>query len=127
MLNAAVRANTWASPVQPSRSSRWGQSVGTSRKLLRCPQTMFCCSRFKSESDVSRDPVGARSDDTAIPVMVAVSAGAGSRAHVAEAVEGEVRLVALLALTLEGVTIRLGRPAQVGGVQISVPVEHLGV
>ena len=32
-LNAAVRENTWMSPVQPSRSSRCGQSVGTSKKL----------------------------------------------------------------------------------------------
>ena len=42
MLKAAVRANTWASPVQPSRSSRCGQSVGTSRKLPFWPQTMLC-------------------------------------------------------------------------------------
>src|SRR2546430_5611293 len=32
-LKAAVGANAWASPVQPRRSSRCGQSVGTSRKL----------------------------------------------------------------------------------------------
>ena len=44
MLNAAVEAKTWASPVQPSRSSRCGQSVGTSMKLARCVQTMFWCS-----------------------------------------------------------------------------------
>jgi hypothetical protein len=29
MLSAAVAANTWPSPVQPMRSSRCGQSVGT--------------------------------------------------------------------------------------------------
>ena len=37
----AVREKTWASPIQPSRSSRWGQSVGTSRKFARCVHTML--------------------------------------------------------------------------------------
>ena len=32
----AVDANAWASPVQPRRSSRCGQSVGTETKLSRC-------------------------------------------------------------------------------------------
>ena len=32
-LNAAVLENACASPVQPSRSSRCGQSVGTSKKF----------------------------------------------------------------------------------------------
>ena len=38
-LKAAVRAKAWASPVQPMRSLRCGQSVGTSRKLPFWPQT----------------------------------------------------------------------------------------
>jgi hypothetical protein len=41
VLWAAVGANTCASPIQPMRSSRCGQSVGTLRKLPRWPQTMF--------------------------------------------------------------------------------------
>ncbi len=36
-----VAANAWASPVQPRRSSRCGQSVGTDTKLSRCDQTTF--------------------------------------------------------------------------------------
>ncbi len=42
MLKAAVREKTCASPVQPSRSSRCGQSVGTSTKLPFCPQRRLC-------------------------------------------------------------------------------------
>ena len=42
MLNVAVREKTWASPVHPSRSSRCGQSVGTSRKLPFWPHWMLC-------------------------------------------------------------------------------------
>ena len=40
-LNAAVREKTCASPVHPSRSSRWGQSVGTPTKFPFCPHTML--------------------------------------------------------------------------------------
>ena len=36
--DSAVGENTCASPVHPSRSSRCGQSVGTSTKLPFCPQ-----------------------------------------------------------------------------------------
>ena len=53
----AVGAKTWMSPVQPSRSSRCGQSVGRSRKLPRMPQTTFSCSRFSSGSEHSNQPV----------------------------------------------------------------------
>ncbi len=35
MLKAAASQKIWASPVQPMRSSRCGQSVGTPRKLPR--------------------------------------------------------------------------------------------
>ena len=42
--NAADGANTARSPVQPSRSSRCGQSVGTSTTLPRSPHTTFRCS-----------------------------------------------------------------------------------
>ena len=38
---AAVRAKIWASPSQPSRSSRCGQSVGTLMKFPRWPQSML--------------------------------------------------------------------------------------
>ena len=47
-LNAAVRANNCALPAQPSRSSRYRQSIGTSRKLPRCVQWMLLCNRFSN-------------------------------------------------------------------------------
>ena len=54
----AVGANTCRSPVQPSRSSRCGQSVGTSTKLPRIPHTTFSCSRLTS-SCRARERAGA--------------------------------------------------------------------
>src|SRR3954464_15644872 len=47
----AVAANAGASPVQPSRSSRWGQSVGTATKLSRCDQRTFSWNRVRSASE----------------------------------------------------------------------------
>src|SRR5579862_1330212 len=41
MLYDAARQKTSASPVQPRRSSRWGQSVGTPTKFERWPQRML--------------------------------------------------------------------------------------
>jgi hypothetical protein len=68
MLKAAVREKTWASPVQPSRSSRCGQSVGTSRKLPFCPQRMLCWSWSSIGFDVVSRPVTAMSEWTTTPV-----------------------------------------------------------
>ena len=53
----AVAQKTCASPVQPSRSSRWGQSVGTSKKLPFWPQTEFKNSRLTSGEEVSMVPI----------------------------------------------------------------------
>ena len=53
----AVGAKTCRSPVQPSRSSRCGQSVGTSTKLPRMPQTTFSCSRSRRGSEQVKVPV----------------------------------------------------------------------
>src|SRR2546426_1105324 len=47
--------------------------------------------------------------------------------HIAEAVEGEVRLVDFLSLAIENVPVRLAGPAEVAGVEITVSVEYLGV
>ncbi len=55
--NRAVGAKIWMSPVQPSRSSRCGQSVGTSKKLPRMPHTTFSCSRLISSSEQLNQPV----------------------------------------------------------------------
>jgi hypothetical protein len=68
MLKLAVREKTCASPVQPSRSSRCGQSVGTSRKLPFWPQRMLRCSWLSSGFDVSKLPVTAMSECTTTPV-----------------------------------------------------------
>src|SRR5215204_2622879 len=57
MLNAAVRQNACASPVHPSRSSRCGQSVGTSRKFPLCPHSILCCSWFTKESEQAKVPL----------------------------------------------------------------------
>ena len=43
-LKQAVGENRAMSPVQPCRSSRWGQSVGMSTKLSRPLQLRFDCS-----------------------------------------------------------------------------------
>ena len=60
----AVGANTWMSPVQPSRSSRWGQSVGTSTKFPRIPQTTFSWNRSSCGLDELNQPVRRRSEPT---------------------------------------------------------------
>src|SRR5215469_17676756 len=41
MLYVAVRQKTCASAIQPNRSSRCGQSVGTPTKFDRCPQRIL--------------------------------------------------------------------------------------
>ena len=48
---SAVGANACASPVQPSRSSRCGQSVGTETKLSRCDQKTFEWNRSSAACD----------------------------------------------------------------------------
>ena len=52
------------SPVQPSRSLRWGQSLGTSRKLPFVPQTTLWWSWLSSGSEHSKVPVRRRSECT---------------------------------------------------------------
>ena len=54
---AAEGAKAAMSPVQPSRSSRCGQSVGTSRKLPLVPHTTFRWNCLSSGSEHSNDPV----------------------------------------------------------------------
>src|SRR6201991_1818252 len=68
MLYDAVRENTCASPVQPRRSSRCGQSVGTSRKLPFCPNWMLCCNWLIIGLDEVNVPVGFISEYMAIAV-----------------------------------------------------------
>ena len=63
-LAHAVGAKTMMSPVQPSRSSRCGQSVGTARKLPRWDQLTLRNSWLTRSSEHSNRPVGARSELT---------------------------------------------------------------
>ena len=108
----AVGENTWMSPVQPSRSSRCGQSVGTSRKLPRIPQTTFSWNRLSSSCEDSNQPVRRRSraDDDGVDVgrlQVVDTVDLG----VPEAVEREPRLEHLVAGASEQVGVRRLRGA----------------
>ncbi len=68
MLKEAVRTKTWASPVQPRRSSRCGQSVGRSTKLPRWLQVMLLWSWFRSPSEQAKLPVSGMSEWSTTPV-----------------------------------------------------------
>ncbi len=69
----AVGAKTWMSPVQPTRSSRWGQSVGRSTKLSRMLHTTFECSWFRPACELSNVPV------RRIPVWITTASTSPSR------------------------------------------------
>ena len=62
MTKQAVELNTWASPVQPMRSSRWGQSVGTSTKLSFWLHLALRIKRFTFSLPVSKKPISSRSE-----------------------------------------------------------------
>ncbi len=129
MLKLAVREKTWASPVQPRRSSRCGQSVGTSRKLPFWPQRMLCWSWFSSGFEVSKRPVTlhVRVDDDAGEALVGELAGVPLHSDITEALEAEVGLVDLLGAAPERVRDELlGRP-EVGRVDVAVLVQNLEV
>ena len=68
MLKLAVGQKTSASPVQPMRSSRWGQSVGVSRKLPIWPQKALWISWLTLALEVSTWPMTARSEWMTQPV-----------------------------------------------------------
>ena len=57
-----------ASPIQPSRSSRCGQSVGTLRKLPRWPQWMFDCNWLSRGSEQVNSPARGVSEPITMPV-----------------------------------------------------------
>ena len=100
----AVGANACASPVQPSRSSRCGQSVGTETKLSRCDQTTFSWSRF-SRGSAALEPASARrvAADGNEHGLQDLSLGGDLR--VLEAVEGEGRLELGLAVLAQDVRV----------------------
>ncbi len=61
-LKQAVGANTAMSPVQPMRSSRWGQSVGMSTKLDLAPQRMLDWSWQSISLEQAKPPLSATSE-----------------------------------------------------------------
>ena len=77
-LNVDVPEKMPMSPVQPSRSSRCGQSLGTDSMFERSPHRMLCCSWFTSAFDVVNVPVCAPDVHIARPVNVA-AVGADGR------------------------------------------------
>src|SRR5689334_12551222 len=56
MLNVDVSTKAAMSPVQPSRSLRLGQSVGTASMLDRWPHTIACCTWLSRVLEVVRVP-----------------------------------------------------------------------
>ena len=92
-----MAANAWASPVQPRRSSRCGQSVGTETKLSRCDQSTFEWNWSSASCDERNELRGARSLEIAIAVAETTSA-APDDVGVAEAVEREHGLEHVLAV-----------------------------
>ena len=122
----AVAANAWASPVQPSRSSRCGQSVGTETKLSRCDQTTFSWSRSSTGCEHAKSP---RRGVSLLIATIAASRISRGRLDlgVAEAVERERGLQRDRPVVGEDVRVgRLGRP-QRARVERAVRLEHLGV
>ena len=63
-LAQAAGEKTMMSPVQPSRSSRCGQSLGMARKLPRWDQVTLRNSWLTLSSEQAKVPVTSRSEDT---------------------------------------------------------------
>ena len=115
------------SPVHPSRSSRWGQSLGTSRKLPRRPQTVLACSWLSRSSEHAKWPVRRRSEctTTASRESAVRVAGPAADLRVAEPVERLGRLEEVVAPAEHEPVGGLGGP-QRADAQLAV-LEHLRV
>ena len=128
--NDAVGANNWKSPVQPSRSSRCGQSLGMDRKLPRMLHNTLSCNRFSCGCDDDQLPVRLMSlwQTTAVSVVDRVrTTGPAVHLDVAESVEGEQRLPHLTPVPRQGVFIGgLGQPQRPQR-EFAVHVEYLGM
>ncbi len=70
MFIAAVWLNTCMSPVQPNRSSRCGQSVGTPIRLSRWVHRMLANSRLSIGLEHSNVPTSGADEQTTQPVSV---------------------------------------------------------
>ncbi len=77
MLKVAVPTKICASPVQPARSSRCGQSVGMLRKLPRWPQRMLLCSCSRRGSEQLNDQIHGQSE---LSTTARTSSGLGAAA-----------------------------------------------
>ena len=69
-LKVDVAAKMAMSPVQPSRSSRCGQSVGIDSMFERSPQRMLCCNWLTSALEVVSVPSWAPVVHAARPVTL---------------------------------------------------------
>ena len=113
-------------PVQPRRSSRCGQSVGTETKLSRCDQTTFSWNRFRSASErLERAPARGRAADRHVRCFDHVRVGFDL--GVSEAVEREHRLEDDSPVIGEDVGIGRSCRSEGAGVQGSVRLQDLGV
>src|SRR3954449_2331326 len=113
------------SPVQPSRSSRCGQSVGTSRKLPFCPHTELLTSWFTPAWEHWNQPTRFMSEctTTASRSSGGQLAGEAGDLGVAEAVECEGRFKGVVSAGQDEGVGGLGGP-QRAGAQFVV-FEHL--
>ena len=115
-----------ASPVQPSRSSRCGQSVGTDTKLSRCDQATFSCSRFSAASPHSNVE---RSGASLLIATISASRSSAVRLDlgVLEPVERERRLEDRHGIVREHPRVGRSRAPQRAQVERPVRLQDLGV
>jgi hypothetical protein len=124
MLKAAASQKIWASPVQPMRSSRCGQSVGMPTKLPRWLHRVLRQIAWTIGLSMRATPVRAASLCRTTPSMSVSGAG---DLDIAEAMEGEARLPGLAGrIAAQDVGVGLQGPAVGGGVQRSVRLQGLG-
>lgn len=125
--NDAVGENTWMSPVQPSRSSRCGQSVGRSTKLPRLLHTTLSWIRFQQRLRAPEPPVAAQvaAHDQTLHIGHGEPVDAADLG-VAETVERELGLERHLAGVIEDIRISRFGTAQRPRAQLAV-CQHLRV
>ena len=121
----AVGAKAWASPVQPRRSSRCGQSVGNDTKLSRCDQATLEWSRSRRGSEEAKLERGVSALEMATAVADTTSAPVTS----AYWKPWNVKSGSSVRLAVVGEHVRIGRHrgAEGPGVDRPIGLEHLRV
>ena len=76
-LKMAVCENAWMSPIQPIRSSRWGQSVGTPSILPRCTHSTQCMILFNRSLEHSNRPASAAAEWNTRPTTASLAGRPG--------------------------------------------------